>query len=346
MTLRTDEAIAAPARPDARLRTMSVVIPALRWTPYLDRTLESIRSQRLDPGVMLDVTVALASGTPPPGTTPHVRVVENPGRWVAPGMNHAIAASEGAIVVRIDSRCQLPPGYLTHLERLLQDPSIGCAGGGQTVIDPGLLGSAFATAYNSPLLSLARYRWSSRSGPTDTVYLGAWRRDALEGIGGFNEQLKWSEDSEVTTKVRDAGLRIWYDGSVAIGYTAARSMRQHLHHAYETGLWRAIRRRAGERSYERRHGIILGLNLAVVAVCLAWLLTGPSLALAAMVFGGAYLMTAFGAGASARRMRRKIADAPPLKVLGVILGPAFGLALLCGGMVGTVVGFLRPRANL
>ena len=64
----------------------------------------------------------------------------------------------------------------------------------------------------------ARFRRDGYEGPTDTVYLGVFRRDALEGVGGFDETLDRNQDYELNWRLRDAGHQVWLDPALVVSY--------------------------------------------------------------------------------------------------------------------------------
>lgn len=324
---------------------VSLIIPAIRWDDHLDRTIRSISDQALDGGLEAETVVALASLEGPSLPPPSVRVVANPEGTAPAGLNHALEVARGDIVVRVDSRCSLPPGYVSRVVDLLADPKVGCAGGGQVVLDTGILGSAYATAFNSPMLGTGWYRWRSCSGETDTVYLGGWRRTDLDRVGRFDEKLVINQDSELAQRIHDAGLLVWYEGSLAVGYLAARSWRGLVRHHFDFGLWRAMRKRAGHRGYERRHLAVMAAGLLLAAAVVAWLASGPGL-MELLVMAGLFVLVAIGAGASAARMRRKIPDPPRLNPIGVLLSPALAALLTASWAAGMVVGLARGGAAL
>ena len=57
----------------------------------------------------------------------------------------------------------------------------------------------------------ARYRAGGRPGPVDTVYLGVFRREALEAAGGFDGRLDRNEDYELNWRLRRRGGTVWFD---------------------------------------------------------------------------------------------------------------------------------------
>ena len=64
----------------------------------------------------------------------------------------------------------------------------------------------------------ARYRLGGGEGPADTVFLGVFRREALEAVGGFDETLLRNEDYELNWRLREGGRTVWFDPGLEVAY--------------------------------------------------------------------------------------------------------------------------------
>ena len=70
---------------------------------------------------------------------------------------------------------------------------------------------AVAWAMTSPARRRrARYHTGGEAGPADTVYLGVYRRAAIERVGGYDESYLRAEDWELNHRIRQAGGLIWF----------------------------------------------------------------------------------------------------------------------------------------
>jgi succinoglycan biosynthesis protein ExoA len=325
---------------------VSVIIPALRWDAHLERTVESVEAQMLPTDLHVEIAVALAEpGTVPPGTP--VTVVANPGGSIPVGLNRAIAATTGAIVARVDSRCVLPRDYLVRMARGLDDPTVGAIGGAALVLDRGLLGSAYAVAFNSPLLGPSRYRFSRASGPTGSPYLGAWRRETLEALHGFDERLIRNQDNDLADRVGARGLRVRYDAGAVVGYVAGRSLPATLRHHQSFGWWRMAQLDRGGEGLAPRHVLVTGGAAASAVVGLA-ALSRRRWRRAALTTGAlGYVAAGLVARTTATRLRaaRPDIDLAGLDPLGVSLAPALAAAIDAAWAVGLVRGRWAHRVR-
>jgi glycosyltransferase involved in cell wall biosynthesis len=103
-----------------------VVIPAKDAADTLPRAIASIEAQ-VYPNILGTVVAAAdeASAAAAHGAT----VVMNPDGSTPAGLNLAIAASAGEIIVRCDSHSVLPPGYVARAVETLERTGAANVGG-------------------------------------------------------------------------------------------------------------------------------------------------------------------------------------------------------------------------
>lgn len=318
---------------------VSVIIPSLAWDAHLDDAVASVEAQALPPDVHVEVAVALAE----PDTAPPrdgVLVIANPTGSIPVGLNLALQATTGDVVVRVDSRCLLPTDHVARMVEGLAEPAIGSVGGAQLVIDRGRLGSAYAVAFNSPLLGPSRYRFSRTSATTDSPYLGAWRRGTLVAVGGFDERLTRNQDNDLAERIQDHGLEVRYDADAVVGYVSGRSFVGTLRHHYSFGWWRMAQRSQGGHGLAPRHVAAVGGAALAAGAGIAAVL-GPRTRSRALAAGtAAYAMAAVGAWRTSSTLAaaRPDLDLAPLHPVGVLAAPALATAIDAAWLWGLVRG--------
>lgn len=322
----------------------SIVIPARAWDEHLERTLESIAAQELPQDLTVETIVGLAE-EPPAECPVGVRVVHNPSGAIPDGLNLAIAASRGEIIVRVDSRTRIQKNHVARIARTLSDPSVGCVGGAQLVMDRGVFGSAYAVAFNGPLLGPSAYRYRRSSGPVDTAYLGSWRAAELNALGGFNPELLRNQDNELADRVRASGQVVLYDADIVVGYMNCRNLRSTAAHHHEFGAWRMLQSTTGRNGLGPKHiaALALGASLAVAgSVAVARRRTRRATVAAAAT---AYVLSAVLAYRSASRLHQARPDLElaPLSPLGVALAPAVAAVIDAAWAAGLVRGAVASK---
>ena len=170
---------------------------------------------------------------------PRLRTVSNPSGKTPAGLNAAIRATTGEIVVRVDGHAVLPPGYITRAVETLQRTGAVNVGGVQRAEGTTPFERAVAIAMSSPFgVGGAKYHSGGTEGPVDTVYLGVFRRDALERVGLFDETLIRNQDYELNIRLRKAGGTVWFDPQLHVTYRPRPTLRALARQYAEYGAWK------------------------------------------------------------------------------------------------------------
>lgn len=266
-----------------------MVIPARDAAETLPATLESIANQSYDN--IVDVVVAAADDATAKSAL-GVTVVTNPGGNTAAGLNSAIAATSGEVIVRCDAHALLPIGYVGDAVEALVATGAANVGGKQVPVGATGWEKAIAAAMTSPLgAGDARYRRGGEPGPVETVYLGVFRRDALEKVGGFDESFPRTQDYELNHRLIEAGYVVWFEPSLEVVYKPRSGLGPLARQYWEYGQAKRQfgRRHPGALRWRQLLPPLLVLGLAVSLAASVWLPWMP-------VFPGAYLLTLLAAG--------------------------------------------------
>jgi GT2 family glycosyltransferase len=233
-----------------------------------------------------------------------LRILDNPDGWVSPGLNACIRAATGDLIVRLDCHSRYPDDYLRRCAEVAESTGAWNVGGrlvprGETPFE-----RSVATAMDSPFGGIGWTRMGESTEPieVDTVTFGAFRPDAFEAAGLFDEELVRNQDDEFNLRLRKAGGRIVLDPTIEVGYRPRGSLRAVWRQYFEYGFWKV--------PVMRKHGQVLTLrSLAPLALVLsvAVLVGGaPASALARRLLAAelaGYLSLALVFGASGIRRR-------------------------------------------
>lgn len=224
--------------------SVSVVIPVRNAAEGLRTVLPAILAQEY--AGSMEVVVADGSETAETVELirqhfPTVRLVLNPDRTISAGMNRAIAVSTGEVVVRCDAYALFPPGYIQRAVETLIRTGSANVGGQQYTTGHTLVGRAAALGQNVLIgVGGARYRLGGRDGPTDTVYLGVFRRDVLEAVGKFDPILLRNEDYMINWKIRKIGGLVWFDSKLVVTYSSRSNIRALMKQYFDSGRWKCV----------------------------------------------------------------------------------------------------------
>lgn len=186
-----------------------------------------------------------------------VRVVDNPTGKTAAGLNLAIGACEGEIIVRCDGHAFLPPNYISTAVEILSDPDlgpqIGNVGARSIVRGAGFVQRGIAAAMSNPMgVGNAKYRYSDEAGFVDTAFLGVFRRHVVDMVGGFDETLIRNQDYELNLRIRRAGYKIYYDPRLAVEYAPRASYGALASQYFQYGSWKRVVIRRNPESVRAR----------------------------------------------------------------------------------------------
>lgn len=252
MTTSANELYGSPRR------EISVILPVRNEASYLERSVSSILAQDFQG----PLEVILAIGPSHDSTMEIAReiahldervvIVENPSGRTAAGLNLAIARSQYSNIVRIDGHSEIPHNYLTLALEILEQSGAVNVGGVMAAVGNNLFERSVARAMRSPLgVGASRFHTGGAAGPVDTVYLGAFRKEALIAIGGFDERFTRAQDWELNFRLRAMGGLIHFDPRLVVTYRPRSSVGALARQYFEYGRWRRVvsRRHEGTINY-------------------------------------------------------------------------------------------------
>lgn len=146
----------------------------------------------------------------------NLRLIENPKRTAAAGLNIGIAAAKGDIIIRMDGHALIASHHVSRSVELLTRHNADCVGGPIDVQGKSAIGRAQGALMKTWMgTGGALFRCGTKEPTyTDTVFCGAWWRRHFEVVGTFDESLPCNQDDEFHFRTRAAGGRILLDPSL------------------------------------------------------------------------------------------------------------------------------------
>jgi succinoglycan biosynthesis protein ExoA len=172
---------------------------------------------------------------------PRITVVPNPSGKISSAMNAAINVARHEVITRIDGHALLPEGYLRTAVRTLLDTGAADVGGVMAAEGITPFQQAVAWAMTSPTgVGAAANHTGGEAGPVDTVYLGVYRREAIERVGGYDENMIVAEDWELNYRIRADGGLIWFTPELQVTYRPRANLRALAKQHFRYGRWRRV----------------------------------------------------------------------------------------------------------
>lgn len=238
--------------------SISVILPILNEEAHLKGAIDSILSQDyqgkteviLAVGPSQDRTLEIAQQISQQDS--RVVIVDNPTGRTAAGLNLALKRSQSPVIVRVDGHAQIPSNYLSLVVEILNKTGAVNVGGVMAAVGTTAFENAVAGAMRSPLgVGASRFHTGGEAGVVDTVYLGAFRREALLAIGGFDERFTRAQDWELNFRLRENGGVIYFDPRLHVTYRPRSTVKALAKQYFEYGRWRRVvsRKHSGTINY-------------------------------------------------------------------------------------------------
>ncbi len=149
----------------------------------------------------------------------NVRLIHNPGRIQSVGLNIGLGEARGPFIIRADAHGIYPPRYAERCIEMLSRAEVFNAGGIMYPVGEGKVQKAIALAMRHPVgVGDAKYHLGNYQGYYDGVYLGAFKREIFDRIGGYDPFVHPNEDGDLNMRILANGAKIWLDGSLRVAY--------------------------------------------------------------------------------------------------------------------------------
>lgn len=286
---------AKPVRSKSEQVKVSVIIPCRNEAGFIGPCLRSVFAQTY-PAESFEVIVA--DGMSTDGTRdelaalttefPSLRIVDNPAGITPVALNRAIEAARGEILVRMDAHAEYAPDYIAECVAVLEETGAEAVGGPWRSRGSGYFGETVALAHNMPFATGgAASHDTEREGYVDSVIFGCWRRDTIQALGGFDEELVRNQDDELHLRIIRSGGKVWQSPRIKSWYTVRSTPLTLLRQQVQYGYWKVRVIRKHKIPASIRHlvpgAFVLMLGLSVL---LSWL--HPLFAWSAALLAGAY----------------------------------------------------------
>ena len=298
---------------------ISVILPVLNEEPHLAESVDAILSQNyvgsfeiiLALGPSRDQTNAIAEKLA--ARDSRIKLVTNPTGKTAAGLNLAIAASQNPVIVRVDGHAKIPNDYLSLAVSVLRESGAVNVGGVMAAEGVTKFEIAVSRAMRSPLgVGSSRFHTGGKAGEVDTVYLGAFRREAINAVGGFDERYTRAQDWELNHRLRKSGGKIYFDPRLQVTYRPRPNLIRLAKQYFQYGRWRRVVSRSHPGTVNLRYLAPPLTLLGTVASLILGLLIHSIFFLPAAVYGIFLLISSILIAKSAREVVSLLAIIPTM----------------------------------
>lgn len=205
-----------------------------------------------------------------------VKVLDNPKRWLASGINVALGAATGDAIIRLDAHARIPKDFLQN--------NLCALSRGEDIVGGCVLGGAPNGAWESVLRTVDTSRFCGGAAPfrnggesryVDTLAYALYRRSVYDEVGLYDERLRRTEDNDMHYRMRRAGYRFYFSPDIVSYHASRATLRGQLRQKWGNGYWIGRTMRIQPLCFAPRHlipalfvlALLLGLLLCPLS---AW----------------------------------------------------------------------------
>ena len=266
---------------DLTAPAVSVILPILNEEQDLENCISAILQQ--DYAGEIEIILALGPSkdktnqiaTDLAAKNSRIKLVSNPTGQTAIGLNLAIKESSHEIICRIDGHSEISSTYIKSAVEIMLKTGAVNVGGVMAAEGVSTFEKAVARAMRSPLgVGASRFHTGGEAGEVDTVYLGAFKREAINQAGGFDERYTRAQDWELNYRLREKGGVVYFDPRLTVTYRPRSTVQALAKQYFEYGRWRRVvsRRHQGTINYRYLAPpfTVVATSLSILLGALVW----------------------------------------------------------------------------
>ncbi len=258
-------AVIVPARNCANL-LVACIAQILKQTRKVDEIVISV-------GPSVDGTADVAQALAADVDT--VRVVRNPAGDRGSALNVALDGLESQFVAMVDAQSLIELDYIDTALRVIDQTGAAVVGGPMRPRGRTAIGRAMAAALRSPFgVGNSQFHFGGAAREVESVYLGVYRRAALQTVGPYNAGLLRTEDDDMNARLRASDMRLWMDPAIRSTYLCRSTLREVWSQYYGYGYWKVALGTIRPEAIRLRQFVpavfVLGLTAAAATSALAW----------------------------------------------------------------------------
>jgi glycosyltransferase involved in cell wall biosynthesis len=227
-----------------------------------------------------------------------VRLLDNPKKYVAAGMNVGIRNARGDVIMKADAHALYPGDFIRKCVEHLIEYDVDNVGGvcAMVPIDESTLSRAIAAVLMNPLAAgNAPHVCPQEQTPhlADTAAFGCYRRQVFDRIGFYNEEIVRGSDMDLNVRLRKAGGKILLVPDIVLQYYPRPAFWEFVVRQFYVGYWVIFAAKFGGVPTRPRHLVPLTCLTAYIGL-LALGFALPRLFWAALALAAAYAAIVIG----------------------------------------------------
>jgi succinoglycan biosynthesis protein ExoA len=253
-----------------------------------------------------------------------IHLLHNPDRYVPYALNKAIVAAKGDIIVRLDAHTDYDIHYFEKIQETFDKTGADIVGGPMRIAAGNTIQNAIGYATSTVFgVGNSSFHFEDFEGYTDSVYLGAWKREIFKTTGLFDTAFKRNQDDEFHYRAKSLGFKVYQDPEIKLYYHPRKNLNLLFKQYYQYGLYKPLVLKKIKSAINPRH-IIPSLFLLYLILLPLLLAVGFYPAVIPLVL---YLLAAFFYAITSKRSIKEVLTIP---VIYCTLHIAYGAGFIIG----------------
>jgi glycosyltransferase involved in cell wall biosynthesis len=204
------------------------------------------------------------------------RLIENPSKTTPHAMNIGIEEAKGKYIIRLDAHAEYSFDYLSKCIEYLEKTGADNVGGPAIATGRTIFGEANANIQMCSFgLGGGKFRTPDYEGDVDTVFLGAFRKETLQSLGGYDLRLTRNQDIELNSRIRKIGGRVFLTPHIRVKYFCRDSLWGLSKQNYDNGKWNIYTTKISQSALSLRHFIPLIFVVSIFLLTIAMICSVP-----------------------------------------------------------------------
>lgn len=211
------------------MKKVSIIIPVFNEEKYIVNCINSVLTFEIPEGVEIEILIADGQSTDRTvniiheqyGQYSNFKVIDNPARYQANGINKALKVASGEYIMRLDAHAIYPSNYLTLCFEASEKTGAENTGGivitlkGGDGFEAGLVQAMTTHKFG---VGDSAFRTEEKADFVDTVPFGFFKKAIFDKIGYLDERLVRCQDYEFNRRIGASGGKLWLDSNIQIQY--------------------------------------------------------------------------------------------------------------------------------
>ena len=171
----------------------------------------------------------------------NIKLLYNPHKYVPNALNIGIKAATGNIIIRLDAHTRYAPDYLEKIVSVFKQTNADIVGGPMRIAQGNKVQKAIGYA-TSTLFGIGNssFHFETFEGFTNSVYLGAWKKEIFRTTGLFDETFVRNQDDEFNYRAREHGFTIYQSPHIKSYYHPRKTFKALFNQYFQYGYYKPM----------------------------------------------------------------------------------------------------------